>query len=196
MLACDRSLYLWSNEINLWQALSLRMFFYFCQAKCIKNQWSAICITAVTPYQQCAWGEKRKKTFHLSLVKSLSCVCLCEWGNVTGSCEAQLLFQLISFHQRFNQVTHRKHHGESYCNHYCHMHRFALQMWRLRVSGERSLETEGQNDSAFILTLDFCTFLSHYKVDLPCSLRGLKLLSRAIWVILKNNSRPKIANCL
>lgn len=58
------------------------------------------------------------------------------------------------------------------------------------------LEARGRNDSALHFSLDFCIFLSHYKVDLLWSPRGLKLLSRSLCVILKNNSKPKIADCL
>lgn len=53
------------------------------------------------------------------------------------------------------------------------------------------LETRGWNDSALHFSLDFCIFLPHYKVDLPWSPRGLKLLSRSLCVILKEQLKAK-----
>lgn len=95
-----------------------------------------------------------------------------------------------------HQRTFIQHLGDYYCNHHSHMRWMPCRCNDKRTSHECPQETGGQNDSALHFILDFCTFFSHYKVDLLWSPRGLKLLSRSLCVILKKNPKPKIAKTL
>lgn len=65
-----------------------------------------------------------------------------------------------------------------------------------RCDGRVPLETRGRNDSALHFILHFCIFLPHYRADLLWSLRGLKLLTGSLCVILTKNSKLKMANWL
>lgn len=62
---------------------------------------------------------------------------------------------------------------------------------------EPAASASGDQGSKWLYPPFYSGFLfSHYRVGLPWSPGGLKLLSRALCAILKNNSKPRSADCL
>lgn len=64
----------------------------------------------------------------------------------------------------------------------------ALRWW---CNDSVPIETRGRNDSALHFILDFCRLLSHYKVDLPWSQRGLWTIMQATLCDLKEQLKAK-----
>lgn len=112
------------------------MLFYHCQAKCIENQRSAVCINTVTPHRQYPW-DKNSPLSPVACQKSLM-YRLSVMESVPSSCEVQLGFELILaclvFPSMIYQRSFIQHVGDCYRDHHGHMPWSALQMWSQRTS--------------------------------------------------------------